>query len=197
MLESLANLGEFLGGIAVLGSLVYVGFQLQATRKQIRANTLQQRVDSRTSVWLQILDAKALHSARDKFFEHELYRVDESFADIEELTLQERRALEQELLIELVYFQNLHYQLTSGLIEPEQCLPLYYMRCLSRAPQRRYWKDVIRLMNHYPRDFVSHVDNIVKQYDQVEKIMDQDQDASFESVVQSVFKVPAPPNWLD
>lgn len=37
----------------------------------------------------------------------------------------------------------------------------------------------------------------MKKYDEVEKIMDQDQDAVFGSVAQSVFDIPAPPNWLD
>lgn len=197
MLETLANFGEFIGGIAVLASLVYVGFQLQATRKQVRANTLQQRIDSRINTWLQFFDSEALQSARDKFFEHELYKLDENFSDIEELTLRERRALERELYIELVYFQNLHYQLSNGLIEPEQSLPLSYMRCLMHAPHRRHWKDEIRLIGHFPQDFIRHVDGIVKKYDEVEKIMDQDQDAVFGSVVQSVFDIPAPPNWLD
>ena len=38
MLEQLANIGELLGGIAVVASLLYVGVQLRENRKQMRAN---------------------------------------------------------------------------------------------------------------------------------------------------------------
>ncbi len=181
--------------IAVL--LFFIGFQLRVTQKQWRAKLLQQRIDARINIGLRLLDTGALHSARDKFFEHELYKLDENFADIEELTLRERRALEQELYFELVYFQNLHYQRENGLIETDQCLSLNYMRCLMHAPHRRFWKDNLRLGGHFPDEFIRHVDGVVKLYDQAEKIMDQDQDAAFESVVQSTFNIPAPPSWLD
>ncbi|MBO6557709.1 MAG: hypothetical protein JJ934_13525 [Pseudomonadales bacterium] len=181
--------------IAIL--LFFIGFQLRANQKQSRAKLLQQRNGARINIGLHLLDTGALHSARDKFFDHELYKLDENFADIEELTIRERRALEQELYFELVYFQNLHYQRENGLIEAEQSLSLNYMRCLMHAPHRRFWKDNLRLGGHFPDGFIRHVDGVVKLYDQVENVMDQDQDAAFESVVQSIFNIPAPPSWLD
>lgn len=183
--------------IIVAAALIYISYQLVVLRKLSQAEALQKRMDSRINVWLHELDSGSLHSARDKFFEHELYKLDEKFSDIEELTLRERRALEQELYIELVYYQNLHHQLGLGIMEPEQSLPLKYLRCLMHAPQRRHWKDQVRLSNQFPEAFVRHVDSVVKRYDQVEKVMDEDQDAEFESVVQKIFNIPAPPNWLD
>lgn len=51
MLETLGNIGEFLGGMAVIASLVYVGFQLRETQKQMHANSLQQRINTRIQVW--------------------------------------------------------------------------------------------------------------------------------------------------
>ena len=41
MLETLANWGEFLGGIAVVVSLLYVGFQIRLNTAERRADLLE------------------------------------------------------------------------------------------------------------------------------------------------------------
>jgi hypothetical protein len=197
MLETLANLGEFVGGFAVVLSLIYVGFQLNETRKQMQASALQQRITARISTWSDQLDKQALNSARDKFFEYELYRRDETLDGIEELTQAERRALLRELAIELVYFQNVFYQRKHKTLDVEQSSPLDYMACFNKAPQRRHWKDTMRLNGHFPHDYVEHIDGIVKKYDEIERRMAEDEDADFSSQFQEVFKIPPPPNWLD
>lgn len=195
-MEPLANFGEFIGTIAVVLSLVYVGYQLSEARKQARADTLQRRMDTRINIWAQALDREALNSAREKYFEFELYKVDELPWDIEELDVSERRALNLELLIELVYFDNLFYQRKHGLIEKNDSLPLDYMNCFRNAPQRRLWKDNFRGSDHFPPDFVAHADAIVKKYDRVERRMDEDQDADFNATLAEVFDIPAPPPWV-
>lgn len=195
-MEMLADFWEVAVGLAVVAALVYVGYQLREGRSQARADTLQRRLDTRIRTWQQQLEVEALHSAKDKFFEFELYREDATLHEIEELTLRERRALERELMIELTYFQNLFYQRTHQLIEPADSLPLDYMRCFESAPQRRAWKDQIRLTNHFPPDFVRHADTIVKKYDEVERRMAADEDADFSAVVADVFDLPAPPAWI-
>jgi hypothetical protein len=55
----------------------------------------------------------------------------------------------------------------------------------------------LRLNGHFPNDHISHVNEIIKKYDQVEKMMDEDEDAEFFSIVNQVFDTPAPPNWID
>ncbi len=196
MLETLGNIGEFLGSLAVVASLVYVGFQLRQTQKQMHANSLQQRISTRIQIWSDQLEKEALHSAQDKFFEHELYKRDLLLPEIEELTLRERRAIERAFSIEILYFENLFYQRQHGMISSEEAKPLNYMLCLREAPQRRFWKDTIRINDHLPFDFIVHVDDIVKKYDQVERIMDENEDSDYESVVMDVFNVPAAPPWV-
>ena len=196
MLETLANLGEFIGACAVVLSLIYISFQLKESRQLSRTDALLSRIDTRLNIWLRELDVDALHSAQEKFFEEELYKLDLHFHEIESLTRKERQALIRQLEVELVYFQALFYQKKYGVIGAEESGPLDYIMALNRAPQRRHWKDTLRLINHYPPDFVAHVDNIVKKFDEVERIMDADQDADFESVFLQVFDVPPPPNWL-
>ena len=38
-LDQLANLGEFLGGFAVIASLVYLGMQIRQGNRQVQQNT--------------------------------------------------------------------------------------------------------------------------------------------------------------
>lgn len=197
MLEQLANIGELLGGIAVVASLLYVGVQLRENRKQMRANALQLRVDSRIAIWNTQLETEALHSARDKYFEHELYKRDALLDELEELTLRERRACSSALIIDLVHFQNQFYQQEHQIIEREHNKPLDYMGFLIPSPHRREWKDKLRLNGHFPNDYIAHVDEIVKKYDRVEKIMDEDEDADFFSIVNQILDTPAPPNWIE
>lgn len=194
-MDTLANIGEFVGGIAVVLSLFYVGYQLRESRRQARADALQRRIDTRIGIWSHGLDREALISAREKFFDYELYKRDDSVWDIEELDIPEKRALEFELRIEIIYFQNMFYQRKHGLIERDESLPLDYMACFRNAPNRRGWKDSFRLNNHFPPDFIAHVDGVVKKYDEIERRMDADQDADFQAVMAEVFEMPAPPAW--
>ncbi len=189
----LLNLGVLVGCLAIAGSVIYLAFQIIEARVQMQVDSTRKQTQTRIDWWRHQLSIADLESARDKFFDHELYKQDATFSELEELTLRERRALQTELLIELAYFQNLHYQLSKGLIEANQIRSLIYMRCLTGAPQRRFWKDTARITGNYPDEFISHVDTIVKKYDDVETIMDSDQDADFEAAVQAAFQTPSPP----
>jgi hypothetical protein len=197
MLEALANFAEIIGGIAVIASLLYVGFQLNETRIQVQANAYQQRMSMRSDTWSDQLDKEALFSANEKMFEEELYRRDVRLDELEELTYRERRALNGRLAIELIYFNTLHYLRSEGLVSQENAKPLDYMVILNSTPVRRQWKDVLRLGDHFPADFVSHVDKVVKKYDEVERRMDADENADYSGVVDKVFDRPPPPQWID
>lgn len=196
MLETLANLGEFFGGIAVIASLIYIGFQLNGTRQQLRANALMERIRLRISIWQSQLDQEVLQNVQDKVFEHEIYRRDLLPHEIDELDLREVRAWRLSFLIELMYALMLFYQRKSGALSTEETVPLDYLNFFSSAPLRRQWKDYNRL-THWPADFVAHVDNIVKKYDEIERRMDSDQDADYEAVRLEVLDVPPPPPWID
>lgn len=178
-------------------ALVYAAMQLHFIRRNLEASAFQEKSHQRIGIWTAQLEKEALHSAQDKFFEHELYKRDVLFPEIDELTLRERRAIMSAYNIEILYFQNLFYQKQQGIISSEQSKPLHYMRCMMDAPQRRYWKAFMRQNNHYPADYIAHVDSVVKKYDQVEEVMDLDQNAEFEAVVLKIFDVPPPPTWVN
>ena len=71
------------------------------------------------------------------------------------------------------------------------------MSFLIPAPHRREWKDRLRLNGYFPNYYIAHVDEVVKKYDEVEKIMDANEDADFFSTVSQIFNTPAPPNWIE
>jgi hypothetical protein len=60
-LASLANVGEFLGGIAVIVSLVYVALQIRQNTKTIRGSTLQQNTDFWGDLFLQLAQPELAH----------------------------------------------------------------------------------------------------------------------------------------
>ncbi len=196
MLETLAHLGEFIGGIAVVATLAYLAYQLSQTRAQMHADATQKRRDARIDIWLTEWESDAFHSAQDKFFEYELYRRDALLHEIEELTLREVRAFRRWLTIELVYFQRVYDSRAKGLFTTEDSRPLDYMLCMNSAPARREWKDTLRLNGHFPGTYILHVDQVVKRYDIVEQRMTENDSADYHAVFQEVFEVPPPPSWL-
>ena len=193
MLEILGNLGEFVGGFAVVVSLIYVAWQLRETRKQMRAQGMQQRIATRIDTWRDQADWEAYRSASEKIFEDELYRRDCSIYDLEELNFAERQSIQTWVNIELLYFHNLFYQRQMGTIDPEQSLPLDYMLLFQRAFIRWQWRHGVRLSGHYDADFIQHVDRIVAIYDQIEQRLSADENAEFNALFREFFKIPQPP----
>ena len=55
-LSELANIGEFLGGMAVIASLVYLAIQIRQNTKTVRGTTLQQNTDFWGDLFLQLAD---------------------------------------------------------------------------------------------------------------------------------------------
>ncbi len=64
-LEALGNVGEFLGAVGVIASLVYVGYQVSETRKVVKTQTAQARTDLGVQLLLAGAERSALmHKAR-------------------------------------------------------------------------------------------------------------------------------------
>jgi hypothetical protein len=196
MLEAFPILSETIGSLAVVLGLLYIGYQLAGTRKQMQADALQKMVATRISIWSDQLEKDCLSSAEDKFFEHELYKRDVSFHELDELTLREKRALISTVHIELSYYQAIFHNREQNLISEDETSPVNYITVLRGAPQRRLWKDQLRLLDQFPSAYIAHVDSIVRKFDEVEKQMDTNQDADFHSVFLEVFDVPPPPSWI-
>ncbi len=55
-LSQLADLGELLGGIAVVASLIYLGVQIRQNTRTVRASTLHQNTDLWSSLFLRLAE---------------------------------------------------------------------------------------------------------------------------------------------
>lgn len=193
------NIMLLLVGLALVGSIMYLATLLKSLANQQhlhrQADVFTRQLDSRIRTAMAELETEALQSARDKFFEHELYKRDQLLHEIDELNLREARSMTAALSIELLQLQQIFGLRQAALLSQEDSKPLDYMRCMMHAPQRRHWKDYLRVSNQWPLDYVKHVDTVVKKYDEVETEMDQNQDADFEATVREVFNIPNPPRW--
>ncbi len=69
VVELLGNLGEFLGSIAVLATLVYLSIQVRQARKLATLNAAQQRADARMSSSLASVDPSKLSELRGRLVE--------------------------------------------------------------------------------------------------------------------------------
>lgn len=164
MIDLLGNLGDFIGGIAVVGGLLFVGIQLKSARDQMHAGALQARIDTRINLWVSQVEEGAYVRARVKMREHNSQVVEASFVDLPYLDVSEIWALQMHFTSELVYFQYLFYLRKKGLIEADQALPLTRIDLLSSAPYRASWK-MLRPSGNFPEDFCQHVDEIVARWE--------------------------------
>ncbi len=102
-LQDLGAIGELLGGVAIIVSLLYVGLQIKHGNREARATTLQATLDSEMS-----LQAEAMRYAGtwDKIV------TNANFADGEET----RRAI---LLYNMMMtlYQNRYYQFKTGFLD--------------------------------------------------------------------------------
>lgn len=164
MIDLLGNLGDFIGGFAVVGGLVFVGIQLKSARDQMQAGALQARIDTRINLWISQVKEGAYASARVKMRDHDLHVAEVPFMALPHLDIAEIAALQTHFSSELVYLQYLFYLRKKRLIEPDQALPLNRIDLLWSAPCRAQWK-MLRPTGNFPEDFCQHVDEIAARWE--------------------------------
>lgn len=163
MLDWLGNLGDFIGGVGVVGGSLFVGVQLRSAQKQMQANALQARMDTRINLWMKSVEEGAYPSAREKLQEHGLHTVESKFQDLPYLSWKEKQASALHFTAEMLYFQYLFYLRKKGLIEADQSGPLDIMQALASGPCRAEWK-LVRPTGNFPEDFCQHVDGIAERW---------------------------------
>ena len=156
VLEDLGNLGDFLGGLAVIATLLYLALQVRQNSKQIAQN----------SEWLKAQAFRADHSAHHDTTS--LIATHPDLANIFSRGSSDPDALEPEEWLRFATlfapmvgnYQSTHYQWTKGLIEDDYWNNhVYTLKVLLRTPGgRRYWE--IFALNHDPR-FRSYIDENV------------------------------------
>ena len=151
-LADYGSLAEIIGVFGMIASLIYVCYQLQQARVQLRGQAAQSRTDATINLWKVRFDPA--------FREAEL----KSATQLEELSPAEALLLETFFVPWIEYTQNLFYQSKLGLLDSDQSTWLDTMPLLRNTVYRTAWQD-FRESRAYPADFVAHVDNIIAEQD--------------------------------
>lgn len=111
-LSDLANVGEFISSIAVLGSLIFLSRQMRQMTEQMRQSEMNQRSLINQNVMTRDHDINLMFAQLgDLHSRAQLPETELSHAEIMKLVLMLRAALGQ--------MQDVHVQLQSGLIEQD------------------------------------------------------------------------------
>ena len=148
-LEQLANLGEFISGLAVIASLIYLAFQIRQNTKTVKSQTLL----GNTEIWSNLL----LTMADDDHISAYLYGA----MGIEDIRPKEFTQFVLQCRVLFISFENQYYQFCNGSLDEETYKG--YERTISNQILsfpgfRLYWK-----LNHdmYSPIFAKHVDSMI------------------------------------
>jgi len=148
-LADYGSLAEIIGVIGMIASLIYVGYQLQQARVQMKGQASQARADAYIDLWsgYQRSDfAKLVHKSQDP----------------ESLTPVEQIQLTGFVLPFFSFMQNVHYQRELGLLEKGQAIFLDTLPAFLSDSYRKMWS---RFKSGYSPDFISHVESVIARQD--------------------------------
>ncbi len=139
------------GFVGVIGSLVFVGLEMQQSREIAIADIYQSRANMVIEAQGLVLTSDKLLAARTK-----LFWTDES------LTPEEEYALWFSYNTWLSYWENNHFQYQSGLLSEEQWLASRNaMRKYARTELFRQWWEVER--DSWRESFASEVNTVINE----------------------------------
>jgi hypothetical protein len=149
--EALGAIGELLGAVLLVGSLVYVGVQIRDTKRQMMAASSQSRADgilelfgARLSPGFAAADVKAR-------------------TDPDSLTPEERHMLLTFLMMYSNFMQNIHYQHSIGTLDADQVGALDSLPLLVASKFNvTVWKTILRESKALSPEFVAHVDRVIE-----------------------------------
>jgi len=107
-LEALGNLGEFVGSIAVLVSLIYLGIQVKKSTETERTSTYQSIVSDFGRMNQSLASDPEL-----------LFLYVKALEEYESLTPPEKARVSQVFYMTFRYFENMYYQHRKGYLEAE------------------------------------------------------------------------------
>ena len=146
MFEILGNFGDFIGGIAVVITLLYLSYQIRQNTKEVRNSSIQSLLERSTSLFSENMDSPiaAICAKMDRGEE----------LDHEEqwrLMMFIRRNFQ---LYELVFIQH------QGCRISDQVMQAYERRILA-SMDRPFWRDMWQDMKQfYTDDFVDYINTL-------------------------------------
>ncbi len=144
LFETLGNLGDFIGGIAVVITLIYLSYQIRQNTKEVRNNAIQALLDRSTTLF-----NENIHSPMADIFA--------KLTDDEQLTHSEKWRLHMFVrrnfqLYELVYLQFREGRISQPVMDA-------YRRRIESTMLRSFWADIWpEIRTFYTDDFVKYVD---------------------------------------
>lgn len=145
------NIAEVVGTGAIVASLIFVGLQLRQAQQVALSVAYQSRADTSLGLITAALESETLLSAMSK------QNADRSDA----LTEAEKVALTYNLIGELIYLENVHYQYTSGFVTDEQWKANVgdLRRIFAVEFNRKFWEED---RENWRSSFVQEVDKVIQ-----------------------------------
>lgn len=151
--DAIGAIGELLGAMLLMASLVYVGVQIRDAKRQIRSAAAQARTDAFVNLWKVRLDPELTNAELN------------ARRNPDEVSDADRYRLVAFLTMFLNHYQNTFYQLRVGALEPDQTGALDSMPILGAVPYyRKLWQTDLPKGPYNP-EFIQHVDSIVRNMD--------------------------------
>ena len=113
-ISELGSLGEFVGAVLMLATLVYLALQIKFAQKAVRAQTYQIRADSGREFMMQIMHSKELQAIFDKIGLHSWKQE-----QLNTLEPRERRIIYSYLICWRTHIDNLFYQYQQGNLDQQ------------------------------------------------------------------------------
>ncbi len=140
-LMELGALGEFVGSIAVLATLIYLSVQLRqntlsirASEKMALAQTYQMRADALQAMMVTAADSDHIGSIINKLTDA---GYPEDVSALESLTPDERGRFRQWQIAQLTHWDNMYYQYQQGFLDEEYYRDSFRERVRRLAPTWR------------------------------------------------------------
>ncbi|XOV81016.1 MAG: hypothetical protein ACFHVJ_08700 [Aestuariibacter sp.] len=144
--EMLGNLGDFVGGIAVVITLVYLAYQIRQNTKEVRNNSIRALLDRSAMMF-----DENIHSPLGEIFEKMDKNETLSIADEWRLDMFVRRNFQ---LYELVFLKHRDNRISQQVMDA-------YERRIIVSMDRDYFPTIWqKISQFYTRDFVDYVDSL-------------------------------------
>jgi heme/copper-type cytochrome/quinol oxidase subunit 1 len=151
-LNELGSLGEFISGLAVVVTLIYLALQIRHNTRAVRSSMHQDMIESTLRIAESVSDNENLGRI--------VLKADE---DYESLTTEERTRFEAYAERVFSNFESVFYSYRNSMIEQDlwESWKASYLSDLSREAIRRYWQDE---RPQHLRDFMDFVDQFYRTH---------------------------------
>ena len=151
-LSELGSLGEFISGLAVVVTLVYLALQIRHNTLAVRSSMHHNMIESTLRIAESVSDSDDLGRI--------VLHADEDFDRLTEI-----ERIRFDAYAERVFnnFENVFYSYRNSMIEQDlwESWESSYLRDISRASMRRYWEEERPL---HLRDFMDFVDQFYRTH---------------------------------